>query len=300
MPWIPEWLGVPYCIFQANYGSREFTFEEAKKDLGILEANLLKILSELGRYGFLLSKIENKSRRYVVVDFNSIAHGVKANSDLKNLDTPEKLRRVKGYGKNYLIVGSSAAFFYHAYQFPTRYEIEVYPRDYGFWKQLLPEAEIKPTLTDPKFRAKKIIDGLYVAPPERVVVEGIKKGGVSSALDSTSVLVSENGLKNLDWTKLEEYATQHQVVNEIGAVLEALSVELTKEYGKSPIPKAVLSRLHSHIRNTGRIKQYPRDIIQKDESYLEIGKTWRLRLYLPEDVIRKPVEDIAPFSLRVV
>lgn len=300
MPWIPEWLGVPYCIFQASYGSREFTFEEAQKDLDILEATLLKILSELGRYGFLLSKIENKSRRYAVVNFNSIACGVKANRDLKNLGTLEKLRRVKGYEKNYLIVGSSAAFFYHAYQFPTRYEIEVYPRDYGFWKQLLPEAEIKPTLTDPKFRDRKIVDGLYVASPERVVVEGIKKGAVSSALDSTAVLVSENGLKNLDWTKLEKYAAQYQVVNEIGAVLEALSVELTKEYGKSPIPKAVLSSLHSRIRDAGRIKQYPRDIIQKDESYSEIGETWRLRLYLPKDVIRKPVEDLAPFSLKVV
>jgi len=300
MTWIPEWLGVPYCIFQASYGRNEFTFKEAKKDLGIPEANLLKILSELGRYGFLFSKIENKSRRYTVADFDSIACGVKVNSDLKNLDTFEKLRRAKEYEKNYLIVGSSAAFFYHAYQFPTKYEIEVYPRDYGFWKQLLPEAEVKPTLTHTKFKDKKIFDGLYVASPERVVVEGIEKGGVSSALDSTSTLVSEDGLKNLDWEKLEKYATQRQVVNEVGAVLEALSVELMKEYGKSPIPKAILSKMHSRIKDAGRMKQYPRDILQKDESYLEIGKAWRLKIYLPSYVIRKPVEDIAPFALKVV
>lgn len=300
MPWIPEWLGVPYCIFQASYGSREFTFKEVKKDLGIPEANLLKILSELGRYGFLLSKIENKSRRYMVVDFDSIARGVKVRSDLKDLDILERLRRAKEYEKNYLIVGSSAAFFYHAYQFPTKYEVEVYPRDYGFWKQLLPEAEVKPTLTDAKFKDKKIIDGLYVASPERVVVEGIEKGGVSSALDSTSVLISENGLRNMVWEKLEKYATQHQIVNEIGAVLDALSMELIKEYGRSFIPKEILEKLHSKVGDKGRIRQYPREILQKDESYSEIGKAWRLKLYLPEDVIRKPVEDIAPFTLKVV
>lgn len=299
--WIPEWLGVPYCVLYAKYRDKEFSFKEARNELDMPTSRLLKVLSELGKNGFLVSETKKKMRKYMLTDFDSFTLGVKAGKDFEGLDMTEKLRRAFGeYGMNYLIVGGSAAFLYHAYQFPVKYEVEVFPRDYGFWRNLLPEAELFPELSKESFEERVEIDGLFVASPERVVTEALEEGGITSTLDATSLIVSEKGLGSLNWKRLETYAVKHRVVNELGAILEALDRELMKEYGKSPIPRKTINELFTHVKNIGRTKEYPKTTLKEDKTYLDIGERWRLRFNLPSYVIRKPVEDIAPFSLGVV
>jgi len=74
----------------------------------------------------------------------------------------------------------------------------VFAGDYGFWRNLIPEAELIPGLTEESFDERKEMDGIFVAPPERVIAEGLEDGGISSIIDSVSVLVSERGLESLD------------------------------------------------------------------------------------------------------
>lgn len=299
--WIAEWLGVPYCVLYAKYRDKEFSFEDAEKDLGISGARLLKVLSELGKRGFLTSRVEKRSRRYVLSDFDSIALGIRSAKELQGLDIVEKLKRAfKDHGKRYLVVGGSAAFLYHAYQFPVRYEIEIFPRDYGFWRHLVPEVELILELSEKGLGERREIDGLFVAPPERVIVEGLIEGGITSTLDVVSLITSEGGLENLDWRRLEKYAVSCGVVNELGAILEALDKELTKEYGKSIIPRKVIDELFTHIKKIGRLREYPKTVLEEDKTYSDIGKKWRLKLRLPSYVVRKPVQDVAPFVLEAI
>lgn len=287
--WIPEWLGIPYCILYAKYKRREFTFEGARTELDISESNLLKVLSELGKRGFLISKIQDKQRKYMLSDFDSIALGIMAAKNFGGIELTEKLKKAyKEYKRKYLIVGDSAAFIYHVYQFPVKYEVEVFPEDYGFWSKLIPDAIIIPKLDGKKLRGKKIVEGLFIASPERVIVEGLKEGGISSALDSVSIIISGK----LNWKKLRRYALQYDVVGELGAILEVLDGELKKEYGKSPLPKKIFNELFTHIEKKGRMKEYPKTVIEKERTYFKIGEKWRLKLYLPSYVIRKPVEDL--------
>ena len=297
--WIPKWLGVPYCILHAKYKGMEFGFEEARKELGMPTSRLLKVLSELGKAGLLVSR-SGRMRRYILTDFDRFALGVKAARDLEGLDTTQKLR--KSYNEHrikYLIVGASAAFLYHAYQFPVRQSIEVFPGDYGYWLNLLPEAELSPKLSDEKFMERREVDGLFVSPPERVISEALEEGVATSILDATSLIVSEKG-KRLDWKQLEGYALRHNIISELGAVLEALDMELIKEFGESLIPRKNIDELFTHVKKIGRIKQYPKVTLAEDKTYLSIGEKWRLRLLLPSYVIRKPVQDLAPFTLGVV
>lgn len=300
--WVPEWLGVPYCILRARFRGRGFSFEEARRELDMPASRLLKVLSELGKSGFLVSEIrDRKIRKYVLTDFDSFTSGVKAGKDFKDLDINEKLRRAfEDYGMKYLIVGGSAAFLYHAYQFPAKHDVEVFPKDYGFWRNLLPEAELFPRLNKESFEEGVEIDGLFVAPPERIVTEALEEGGITSTLDAASLIVSERGSKSINWKRLEKYAVKHKVVNELGVILEALDRELIKDYGKSPIPRKTIDELFTHVKNIGRFKEFPKTTLEGDKTYLDIGEKWRLKLSLPSYVIRKPVEDIAPFALGVV
>lgn len=300
--WVPEWLGVPYCILHARFRDRGFSFEQARRELDMPTSRLLKVLSELGKNGFLVSEIrDRKIRKYVLTDFDSFTSGVKARKDFEDLDTSEKLRRAfEDYRMKYLIVGGSAAFLYHAYQFPAKHTVEVFPRDYGFWRNLLPEAELFPRLNRESFEERVEVDGLFAAPPERIVTEALDEGGITSTLDAASLIVSEKGSKSLDWKHLEKYVAKHNLVNELGAVLEALDRELIKEYGKTLIPRKTIDELFTHVKNIGRFKEFPKTTLEEDETYLDIGEKWRLKLSLPSYVIRKPVEDIAPFALGVV
>jgi len=300
--WIPEWLGIPYCILHARFRNKEFSFDEARKELDMPPSRLLKVLSELGKNGFLVSEIKNQKRRkYMLTVFDSFTLGVKAGKDFKDLDITEKLRRAfEDYGMKYLIVGGSAAFLYHAYQFPAKHSVEVFPKDYGFWRSLLPESELLPRLNRESFEERVEIDGLFVAPPERIITEAIEEGGITSILDATSLIVSERGSKSLNWRRLETRAAKHNVVNELGAILEALDRELINEYGKSPVPRKTIDELFTHVKNIGRLKEYPKTTLEEDKTYPDIGEKWRLKLNLPSYVIRKPVEDIAPFTLGVV
>lgn len=299
--WIPEWLGIPYCILYTKYKDKGFSFEDAKRELGIPESNLLKVLSELGKHGFLFSRIENKSREYMLSDFDSIALGVKARKENKDLSIADKLKYAfKKYGKKYLITRSSAAFLYHAYQFPAKYEIEIFPRDYGFWHQFLDEAELIPKLDEKKFDERIETDGLFVSSPERIIVEGLKEGRITSTIDVASLIVSEKGQETLDWKKLENYAIRYNVVNELGAILEILDDELRKEYKRSLIPRKIINELFTHVKTIGRIREYPKATLREEETYLEIAKKWRLRLRLPSYAIEKPVQDLAAFALEVI
>lgn len=297
--WLPEWLGNAYCILYSNFKQRNFSFKEAKKVLGSSNSKLLKILSELNKNGFLLSRFQGRERSYVLSDFNSIALGITFHERFKDLNLMEKLR--KSYGeleKPYMIVGSSAAFFYHGYQFPTVNEIEVLPDDYGFWKNFLPETKIKPELDERKFREAKVIDEIFVAPPERVIVDAIKNGGIPSAIDAVSVLISEG--RRLNWGKLEEEAINAGVVNELGALLEALDDELKVEFGRGIMPKGILDDLFARLRGVGRIGRYPKFYLVEDRTYEKIGKRWRLKFLLPSYVIRKPIEDLAPLAMEAI
>jgi len=299
--WISEWLGVPYCSLYARYKGKGFTFQDARRELDIPGSTLLKMLSELGKAGFLLSMTRGRETVYMLSDFDSVALGIRASRYLANLDVPQKLRKACAeYGRKYLVIGGSAAFLYHCYQFPSGYDVKVYSQDYGFWRNLLPEANLAPTLKEMELRERREIDGLFVASPERIIVDGIRQGRTSSILDSISVLLSEKGLKSIAWDVLARYAIRYSVANEVGALLEALDRELIRDYGKSLIPKRIRNELFTHIRKSGRLKMYPRDVLEEDTTYADIGERWRLRLRLPSYVIRKPVEDIAPVTMNVV
>lgn len=73
-----------------------------------------------------------------------------------------------------------------------------------------------------------------------------------------------------------------------------------KEYGKSPIPKNFIDELFTHVGQLGRLKRYPKDVLEEDKTYSAIGEKWRLKLYLPSYIVRKAVEDMAPFALKVI
>jgi len=176
----------------------------------------------------------------------------------------------------------------------------VFAGDYGFWRNLIPEAELIPELTEESFDERKEMDGVFVTPPERVIAEGLEDGGISSILDSVSVLVSERDLESLDWKRLEDYAVKCDVTSELGSILEILSMGLRSEYGVDLIPKDVIHRLLARVSRVGRMRRYPKTFLRKDETYYDIGRKWRLRLYLPSYTVRKPLEDLAPLVLGVV
>jgi hypothetical protein len=295
---LPTWLGVPYCILYSKYVGEEFKFEDAKRELGISTSKLLKVLSGLGKRGFLASRVEGRSGRYFLSSFERFALGVRAGRELEGRSLSERLKLgFENYGVKYLVVGGSAAFLYHAYQFPVRYEVEVFAGDYGFWRNLIPEAELIPRLTEESFGERKEMDGVFVAPPERVIAEGLEDGGVSSILDSVSVLVSERGLESLDWKRLGEYAVKCDVTSELGVILEILSTELMAEYGVELIPKDVIQELLARVSRVGRMRRYPKTFLREDKTYYDIGRKWRLKLYLPSYTVRKPLEDLAPLVL---
>lgn len=292
--WIPEWLGIPYCLLYAKYGRRGFTLEEARAELDMPLPRLIKVLSELGRRGFLTSETRDKTRTYWLSSFDSLARGIRAEREMRGVELAERLKAAyKEYGMKYLIVGASSAFFYHAYQFPAKLEVKVFREDYGFWRNVLPGAELIPGLTREEFEEREEADGFFVAPPERVVVEGLKRRGVASTLDSVAVIIS----RSLDWEKLVNHALEQGVVRELGAVLEILDGELRKEYGRSMIPGKIIDELLTHVEKKGRMRRYPRAVLNEDKTYRDVGEKWRLRLYLPSYVIRNPVNDLAPFVL---
>jgi len=252
------------------------------------------------KYGFLISMRKDKRRQYILSDFKLLAQGIKASKSMGELSIPEKLKKAYNeYDKKYLITGGSAAFIYHTYQFPLKEEIEIFPKDYGFWS-FFNDIEIYPILKEREFREKVVIDGLFVARPEKIILEGLRQGSITSILDSVSILVSEKGLEFLEWEKLKKYAREYGVIKELGAILEIIDNELKHEYGRSFIPQNFINALFADIKEKGRLRQYPKNILVEDKTYSAIGDRWRLKLYLPAYVVKKPVEDIAPLTLKVI
>jgi len=75
---------------------------------------------------------------------------------------------------------------------------------------------------------------------------------------------------------------------------------LRSEYGVDLIPKDVIHELLARVSRVGRMRRYPKTFLRKDETYYDIGRKWRLKLYLPSYVVRKPLEDLIPLVLGVV
>lgn len=296
--WIPRWCGIPYAILSSRFGYGKFSFSEAKDEIGLSEATLLKILSELNKRGFLVSTIGEK--RYQLSDFKSLCDGIKANRDCRGLGIDEKLRKAsEEYKKRYMITGSYAAFFYHEYQFPVLHEVKVFLEDYGFWKNFL-SVELKPGLSEEEFKDAILIDDLFIEPPEKVIVGRIKESSVTSTLDLLAILVSEKGQRYIDWKRLKEEAINHGVINELGAVLEILEKEMGGRDISYPIDRTILNELFTHIITKGNIKVYPKNVLKREETYKEIAKKWRLRLDLPRYLIKKVFRDIVPLHKGVL
>jgi len=47
------------------------------------------------------------------------------------------------------------------------------------------------------------------------------------------------------------------------------------------------------------MRRYPKTFLRKDRTYYDIGRKWRLKLFLPSYTVRKPLEDFAPLVLGV-
>lgn len=290
--WIPEWLGRPYAILYSTFKARKFSFQEAKDVLKAKRSTLLKIMSELSKTGFLAA--DKGEKRYQLSNFSSICDGIKAREAYKSLDLEEKLHKAsKEYEKPYLIMGSYAAFLYHQYQFPVHQIVQVKPRDYGFWIQLLfdENVEVKPELK-PTFEKVKL-DKLLVEPPEQVVVHCLQKSSLTSTLDVLGVLVSETGRRCLNWNRLKQLAIKHKVVNELGALLKLLNDTLEEELGKRLFSDKYINELLTHIINKGRKKEFPKNMLKKRITLAEVGEQWRLKFYLPNYTLDKVIEDVA-------
>lgn len=290
---LPNWLGEPYALLYTSLKGKKFNFDDARRELGSPDELTLKILSEIGKRGFLVSD----RKTYYLSRFEDVCLGIKAGKEFENRDIDENLKSShKDYGKKYLITGSYAAFLYHGYQFPVRHEIKVMKEDYGYWFQALKDSQLIPELTGKDFEGREIVSGLFVEPPERTVIEAIKKGSTSSLLDSTSILMS----KKMDWKKLEDLARKEKIVKELGAILEVLEDNIEKNYDECWIPHKTIDGLFSHVGKIRRRKIYPKNVLNPQVTYKQIGEKWGLSLRLPRYVVEKPLEDILPLSLGVV
>ncbi|KXA91204.1 hypothetical protein AKJ57_02110 [candidate division MSBL1 archaeon SCGC-AAA259A05] len=276
---LPDWIGIPHCKLYAAYSSkRSFSMQEAKEVTGKPKKLLRKILSELGKRGLLVSV----DGGYYLPDFEGFCLGVKLRDELEGIDPEEKLRRAES---EYLIVGSYAAFLYHEYQFPSRHRIKVKREDYGLWYNLL-DFKIDPSLTGQEYENRRELDGLSVAPPERVFVEGVAKGSADSILDSVSLALSVD----IDWDEVVKLAMEKGVEREVGALLRILN-----QRSKSRIaPRKTIDELRSQVKKIGRAKEFPRNVLVQERTFSEWGKKWHLELTLPRYVIEKPIEELMP------
>ena len=280
---LPKWIGIPYCILYATCKG-PFSLGEAREILKKNNPLVRKILSELKARGFLIAQAGG----YYLPSFDEFCLGMKLREEYGGLDIEGKLRKAGERGKEYLVVGSYAAFLYHGYQFPAKHEIRVPREQYGFWHNLLEAVSIQPTLTKNQMEEGRDLEGLKILSPERLVVELLEDGGTNLVLDAVSVLVSQE----IQWKRLAEVSKAHGLGRELGAVLEILEGELGKA-GITLVPQSVLEELSTRTGKAGRLRSYPRESLIGDDTYSETGKRWRLRLSLPPEVISKPVEDIA-------
>lgn len=57
--------------------------------------------------------------------------------------------------------------------------------------------------------------------------------------------------------------------------------------------------MRARVSRVGRMRRYPKTFLRKDRTYYDIGRKWRLKLFLPSYTVRKPLEDFAPLVLGV-
>lgn len=293
--WLPEWLGVKYALLYNRFGTKHFNFEDAKKELKLPEATLLKVLSDLSRKGFLIAK----RGTYSAPDFEMICNGIKVSIEVKNMPRERILKELHSkYSKKYLVTGSYAAYLYHQYQTPSQYEIKIFEKDFGFWRSF--DFKILPELTEKEFKKAVKIEDLFVERPENVIIKALEKGTSDSLLDAVAMLVAERSTKHLNWEKLKDIAIKHNLMNELGAVLEVIETNIEKEYKKKLIDNKLINELFTHIEKNGRIKIFPKKTLSEKETFTETAKKWRISLRISESIFEKALHDIAPFTLKVV
>lgn len=280
---LPSWIGKPYCMLYSDYKEESFTLNEARRKIEKSKELTRKILSELNARGLLIARKGN----YYLPNFDSFCLGIKLNREYKELDLEEKLKRASEIGKDYLVVGGYAAFLYHSYQFPVDHKIRVNQEDYGFWFNYLDEAIIEPTLTEEQVKAGNEVGKLKVLDPQHLVTELLEDGSTGAILDAVSIIVSQK----IKWDELSQIAKDHELEKKLGAVLDALERELGRE-GKRLVPKSITDELSANIKKAGRFEKYPKETLIKDNTFSKIGKKWRLKFFLPQETVRKPVEDL--------
>jgi len=293
--WPPRWLGTKYCLLYSEYRDRPFSFDEAGKVLKIPSERLKVVLGELRREGFLFSEREGRKTLYFLSGFESIATGIRASEELRGLSLEDLLRRCwVDYSMAYLLVGEYAAFYYHGYQLPKEVRVKVFPKDYGFWAQVLGTRSAIPELAEEGFKERKEVDGIFLEPPERVVLDGIARGSYPRILDSLAIMVSK--ARELDWNRLIGLAVGMNLASELGALIEATNLEAERLLGRRILPAWVLEELRSRVSLRGRRRLYPRIGLERSDSYAEIGKKWGLRFVATRDPFLRVVEDLGAFQ----
>lgn len=229
------------------------------------------------------------------------------------------IERLVKLDKPYLITGAQAAFQYHRWLTPLENlaSIQVHMIDMAEWLQLaddtcvvietLPSTAqarmaqrllvLEPTLESGRYLRRHMIDGLAFVAPEDLCLDLVARArGETSPAEAAAILIARHAV--LDWRTLLTQAGQRGLARRLGALIEAISIEL----GTDLAPAWFVTELHLVAQTEPSDNQdYPaRRSRTVQATYPSLTQRWGVRLRLPHHVIGKVVFDLGARSGTVI